>query len=264
MVLVDSAAPWISPPMQFVADVVMFAVLIPIIVRFNVSDVLRAKREAVAALEALVDDRRVLARELHDSIAQHLCYLHMKLDGLTRENDCDGVPGVAAELEQMRDAANEAYEDIYCLISSLRLGPSGDLADTLEARAMLAGERGSFKTNVTRAGEPRKLVACHQQEIVSIVREALANVQKHAQATRADITVNWMADTLGISVSDDGRGFDPAQNNRSEHFGLNIMKERAAEIGGSLHVRSLPMQGTVVEFSVPLDRISEPAEQPCP
>ncbi len=70
--------------------------------------------------------------------------------------------------------------------------------------------------------------------------------------------MHWTADRLGITIRDNGQGLDVARDGKSGHFGLEIMKERAAEMGGVLNVDSLPGEGTVVSLSVPMSRVLEP------
>ncbi len=175
------AAPVLGPVAEFTIDVALFAILIPVVVRHRVSSESRMKREAAAAQEAaLAEDRRMLARELHDSIAQHLSYLHLRLDELAQKDNGVGASAVATELGRLREVANEAYEEVYCLMSSLRSGPVGQLADTLRARATLSAHQAGFDTRIIQVGEPQRLKSCYEQEITLIVREALANVEKHA------------------------------------------------------------------------------------
>jgi two-component system, NarL family, nitrate/nitrite sensor histidine kinase NarX len=263
MLAFDFAAPAVSPLAQYVADIVIFGLLIFVLMRLNAERAARLRSESAAAREAaLAEHRRVLARDLHDSIAQHLGYLHLKLDELAEESSLVTTPALGKELEQLRNTANEVYEDIYCLISSLRSTPSGDLVDSLRARATLARQRADFETRVIQVGEPRKLKACYEQEIALVVREALANVEKHAHATLVDIAVSWGCDTLEITVRDNGDGFGTTDNGAQGHFGLGIMKERTAEMGGQLQVRSHPGWGTVVEVSLPLGNLVDSNAQP--
>jgi signal transduction histidine kinase len=159
---------------------------------------------------------------------------------------------LAKDLEQLRVVANEAYEYIYCLIAGLRLGPSGDLSDALRARALVAAQRAGFKTTLTTEGVARPLETCIQREIVFIVREALNNVEKHAQANQVGIHLHWAEAALYVRVSDDGVGLAPDTAWPAGHFGLAIMRERAAELGGTISIRSEARGGAVVELSVPL------------
>jgi len=90
---------------------------------------------------------------------------------------------------------------------------------------------------------------------VRIVQEALTNVRKHAKASRASVSLVRRDRTIVATVTDDGVGFDPAAQTRSEfpRFGLTTMRERAASVGGSITVESARGHGTTVRFELPLD-----------
>jgi signal transduction histidine kinase len=84
----------------------------------------------------------------------------------------------------------------------------------------------------------------------------VSNVEQHAHATRLDVVVDWNDGLLKVSVTDNGRGFEPASLPQQDHYGFQILQERAAALGGTMAVSSRPDSGTVVLLSVPLARIS--------
>jgi signal transduction histidine kinase len=93
-----------------------------------------------------------------------------------------------------------------------------------------------------------------EAQVLRIVREALANVRKHAQASHAWIRVEPASTLLHITIEDDGHGFDPDQAtwDSQRHFGLQIMRERAQNLGGAFELDSQPGKGTRVLIRVPL------------
>jgi signal transduction histidine kinase len=102
-------------------------------------------------------------------------------------------------------------------------------------------------------GPPRHLPNAVEDELFRIAQEALRNAVSHAQATLVRIRVCYDVDTVTLTVSDDGVGFDPGTSHAQEHghFGLAGMRERAAKIGARLEVRSAPGTGTTVEVVAP-------------
>ena len=103
---------------------------------------------------------------------------------------------------------------------------------------------------VIERGQKSLLNPLTQQQVLLICREALTNVGKHANATYTKVEVWWAPETLSVSVNDDGCGFD--LKNLSSSYGFQIMRDRAAQIGGILMVESHPKQGTHVTLQVPL------------
>jgi signal transduction histidine kinase len=96
-----------------------------------------------------------------------------------------------------------------------------------------------------------------ETQLFGIGREALSNVMKHAQATRATVLVEYRLGRVFVEISDDGRGFDPSAE-RPGHYGLESMRSRAAEIGGLLTITSIRGRGTVVRMEAPLEADRQP------
>jgi signal transduction histidine kinase len=88
--------------------------------------------------------------------------------------------------------------------------------------------------------------------VLRIIQEALANVRKHAQASRVRVAIETVEGASRIVVADDGRGFDLNALDQAQHFGLRIMRERAESLGGTFHVESAPARGTIVTVQVPV------------
>ncbi len=202
-------------------------------------------------------ERARLARDLHDSLGHSLGYLHLKLDALAGARALSENLEVRRELAQMRDVTNEAYEVVRGMLAASLPHTSTDLATALLVQARSVGQRGKFKVQVTSEGQPRTLSPIVQQQLLYLFQEALVNVEKHAYARQVDINVEWGEDTLTISFSDDGKGFDPDDIRADGHFGLAIMQERAQEINGQLTLSSCPDSGTELVLRLPLDTASQ-------
>jgi nitrate/nitrite-specific signal transduction histidine kinase len=211
--------------------------------------------QQVRHLTAL-EERDRLAREIHDHLAQSLGYLSLEA-GITDELLSGGqVAQAQANLRELREVAKEAYTDVREAIFSLRetVLPGSGLLPSL--REYLAEYRTHYGVEARLEVDDEALtqVPAHVGiQIIRIVKEALTNVRKHAGASRAWVRFEGDGDWTRIIVEDDGRGFDPAQvaGEGWQYFGLQIMRERAESVGGSLELDSQPGKGTWVVIRVP-------------
>jgi two-component system nitrate/nitrite sensor histidine kinase NarX len=235
-------------------DFLVIGVAFPLFLAIVVHALVRVRQGAAAAqARAVEEERRRISRDLHDSIAQQIGYLHLKLDSMADDDALAAMAAIRHELEQMREVSSEAYDQIYGILTELRIVGSATLAETLLARAKWVGSRASFEVSLAVHGEPCTLRTESMRQILFIFREALSNVEKHAGARHVNIDVAWQGRDLAISLRDDGSGFIPDAAPRPSHFGLGIMRERADRVGGSLAIESRPGNGTVVRLRVPLD-----------
>ena len=212
---------------------------------------LDARRHNQTLVKTVISERKLIAGELHDSVVQSLMYMKLRLALL--EDEMRAVPtGRAGQyIAEIRDALDDAYADIRKLLTQFRsrMDPRG-LITTLRAVAEShQALTGVVFTVDNRAGE-LTLGAEQELQVFLIVQEALANVVRHAHAKSASLLVECDVHTLRIAVDDDGCGFG-AEGSRPEHYGVNIMQERAAQIGGELTFSPRTGGGTRVLLSVP-------------
>lgn len=204
---------------------------------------LESRHELVLARE---QERARLRRDLHDELGPTLAGLVMQLAGL-RELLAED-PRVAAErVPLLEGAARSALEDVRRVSRSLRPPALDEL-----------GLTGALRDHATRLGLPVEvdqdalpaLPAAVEVAAYRIGAEALTNVARHAQASRARVDVRLADGTLGLTVTDDGRGW------RAERLGVGVlsMRERAEEVGGRLDIDSGPGRGTTVRALLPLGR----------
>lgn len=210
------------------------------------------KLQALAVLE----ERQRIARELHDSLGQVLAYLQMKLAGARRRLLEGQASGVAPELGALEELTLGAYAEVRQAIFGLRTMVSRDLGfvptltEYLGEVSRQSGLAIDLKVGDDRATQfPLK----SEVQIIRIIQEALANVMKHAAATRVKVAFELDGGAARMVVEDNGVGFDPAQPRVGPAFGLETMRERAELIGGSFAVRSAPGAGTTVEVRLPLE-----------
>ena len=210
---------------------------------------LAAERQALtqqAEQVAVLEERQRLARELHDTVSQELFALAMML-GATR-NILPEANGEAREqLGRAEEVARRAQASMRGLIRALRpveLG-SRSLAAALESLLDEVGERQGVMTQLqVQVSDP--LPAGIEDALFRIAQEAVSNAVRHGQPTRIAVTLRRSGPDLSLAVADNGCGFDPASV--AVHIGLGSMRERAAEIGGQLTVRSRPGAGCTVDL----------------
>lgn len=197
---------------------------------------------------ALLEERGVMARELHDSLAQSLTYLKIQVTRLSVMMR-SGAQQQAVEdaLAELKGGLEAAYRQLRELLTTFRLridggGLGSALAQTVEdfhARADLDIELDNrLKTSVLTANE--------EIHVLQIVREALSNVIQHSKATRASVSLALAPDgRISVTVEDNGIGI-PGKPERSQHYGLAIMRERASSLDGELSVERRLPEGTRV------------------
>jgi signal transduction histidine kinase len=220
---------------------------------------LRAMSRRVERL-AVLEERDRLAREIHDSVAQGLATLLVRLDTIESLADRGRVDKLAAEVLALRAAGAEIYGDVREAIAELRTrpdpGPVGLRRALIEYVAQFGDRTGITTTYETATvdGDQLDLPPAAEVQLLRIVQEALTNVRKHARASSASVSFGREANGWFVMVRDDGVGFDPttvANADGGRHVGITIMRERAESVGGRLEVNSRPAGGTEVRAAVP-------------
>jgi signal transduction histidine kinase len=224
----------------------------------------RTEARAVQALagrvrEAEEDERRRLARDLHDDFGQRLTALRMKLqlsrlrpDQRTAAiDDC-----VAISEELLHDVRAFARGLRPPLLDEVGLGPA--------LHALIDGtvDRSAFVVTLDVPERLPRLPPPIELAAFRVVQEALANVLRHSAASRLSVAARHDGSELTVWVIDDGRGFDPehaADQMPGQHLGLVSMQERAAFAGGTLEVDSAPGRGTKVSLHIPVAAVTAPS-----
>ncbi|MHB0868608.1 MAG: GAF domain-containing sensor histidine kinase [Chloroflexota bacterium] len=207
---------------------------------------------------ATLQERDRIAREVHDSLAQVLGYLSMKVRAtreLLREGEVEEVETALLEVGQVADDGYvDAREAILGLRTSAR--PTGGLKGVLdEYLQKFSRQSGVAARLIVREGSPFDLPASTEIQLVRVIQEALTNVRKHAHASNAWVELEWSDGVGRVTVGDDGRGFDPthAENQVNGSYGIAAMRERMAKVGGHLAVESQPGRGATVVATIPLE-----------
>lgn len=195
---------------------------------------------------AVSQERSLLARELHDSIAQSLAFLKIQVQ-LMRDamehSDSAQMRDVLAEIDL---GVLESYADVRELLLHFRTRASEeDIAPALQTTLRKFEHQSGLKTNLQIQGHGMPLAPQAQIQVLHVVQEALSNIRKHACATQVWLDVQQQPQWR-FEVRDNGSGFAHARALDETHVGLRIMKERAAQIGAGVEVISVPGRGTSV------------------
>ena len=205
-----------------------------------------------AMTTAQEDERKRLARELHDEAVQDLIALKQRIQSVRRKaaHDPRALDVQLAELQAMIDAAMDEVRRFSRALRPIYLEEAG-LVAALEALTRDTG-RGALHVSFEAVGEPRRLPSETELALYRIVQEALNNVVRHARAASAIVRVTFAQQEVGIRVQDDGVGFDSSDRVndlvKEGHYGLMGMQERARLVGARLSIRSKPGEGTAVEL----------------
>ena len=200
----------------------------------------------------IVAERDRIARELHDSIAQVLGVIHLRLRGLEPEVADAPGNGVATEISDLADIADEAYKDVREAILGLRetVGQPEGLEGALREYLRKYSRQTGIEAVLHCDGDARRALSPRSEvQLLRVVQEALTNVRKHAGARTVAVTITTADGLVTLTVTDDGAGFDPGRLEESlDHgFGLASMRERVEQIGGALAVHTAPGKGTRIE-----------------
>jgi DNA-binding NarL/FixJ family response regulator/signal transduction histidine kinase len=216
------------------------------------------QQRALAALE----ERERLGRELHDGLGQVMGYVNVQaqtVETLLAENK---IESAQANLRRIVQAAQEAHADIRSFILGLRAEdtPQRDFWQALRDRLDQFQATYGIETGLNLPDDPITAFGpAVEEQLLRIIQEALANVRKHAAASRVEVLASFDAAAAHIVIADDGVGFQPPTSSPlaggteggRPHFGLRMMRERATAVGGEVEVRSTPGQGTCVLIHIP-------------
>ena len=216
-------------------------------------DITERKQAQEALLEIRGAERRRIARDLHDTVLQDLVSaLQMlqatRLESFSGGNGSDNSANLGEEISALR----RAVEGLRGAIYNLRLEKEQSFVRAVESLVELNRQRTPERETWLTVGEgfPEKLPPVASEELLRIIREALVNARRHSGARQVAVFLDLEDDRVRVRISDDGRGFKAESR---EGVGLAGMRERAAALGGELHVLSSPDKGTEVTVEVPVE-----------
>ncbi|MBL3619602.1 MAG: type IV pili methyl-accepting chemotaxis transducer N-terminal domain-containing protein [gamma proteobacterium endosymbiont of Lamellibrachia anaximandri] len=211
-----------------------------------------AQRASQGRMLSLMEERSVIARELHDSIAQSLSYLKIQVSRLEKSvSEAQDQESILSITQVLRSALNGAYRQLRELLTSFRLrvneaGLDAALENTVREYADRSGIRIELVDRVANC----RFSPNAEIHVIQIIREALSNVIRHASATTAQVLLECQADgVVRVRVEDDGIGITGENGDMMQHYGLTIMTERAAWLGGELSITEADNGGTRIELT---------------
>lgn len=233
-------------------------------------DELKAREELLRALsnrlaEERQDERMQIAGFLHDDLAQHLFRLSIQVDVAQRHLSAGRLEEAERTLREIKETKNRTSDRIRALIRDLHrspLGPAG-LADAIHGFISETARDADveFRSDIEEIELPPPIALL----LYHIAREGVMNALKHAQARTIDVSVKQVGDEVELVLRDDGVGFDPEAPPPEGHYGLTMMRERAAVAGGAIRVDSAPGEGTTITVRMPTSWLSQgPQGAPTP
>jgi signal transduction histidine kinase len=202
-----------------------------------------SRYQAVYAPAAVLDERRRMARDLHDGVAQELAFIASRMHRLANRRDGDDT------VAEINDAVRRALEESRVAIATLNRPLEEPLQLALASTAREAAGTADARLELDLA--PDVIVPdAWAQALPRIVREAVANAVEHGRPHTITVQLRD-ANGVRLRVTDDGAGFDPTQARSEASFGLISMKERTESLGGRFELASEPGHGTSVEVLLP-------------
>jgi signal transduction histidine kinase len=210
--------------------------------------------QVVGAQEA---ERQRIARELHDATGQSLTAIALGLRGVETRLAADHS-GLVEQIRELKTFGTNALGELRQIIADLRPSHLDDLGlvSALQWYVQEFEKRRAISTEFVVQGQRTRLPAEYEIVLFRIIQEALTNIAKHARATQAEVRLEFYLAQIAVTISDNGRGFDPkaALYGKRPHSGWGLLgiQERALLLGGQCEFDSQPGQGTRVRVKVPL------------
>ncbi|HEY93714.1 MAG TPA: sensor histidine kinase [Dehalococcoidia bacterium] len=208
--------------------------------------------------EAIIEERRRIAREIHDGVAQSLGYLNMKTKLVSDTFSPDDIVQVVKELSEIQKVVQGTYEDIRESIDQL----SHEIRNVpiISALSTYIAEFSATNGIKVDFDYPRPfpgLSPVAELQLYRIAQEALTNIRRHAFATEVEIKLERSDEAIGMMIKDNGQGFilEELEESPAGYHGLNIIRERAETLGGELDISTSPGYGTALMVTLPLDKV---------
>ncbi len=208
--------------------------------------------------EAIIEERRRIAREIHDGVAQSLSYLNLKTKSVNDSISSQNSVQALIDINEIQKVVQDTYEDIRESIDQL----STEIR-TLTITTALGNYIREFSHNnaiPVKFTVPKpftKLSPIAELQLLRIAQEALTNVRRHSLANEVEVKLKNTSDSIEMIIRDNGQGFNlmDLANAPPGYHGINIIKERAEGLGGSLNISTTPGKGTELRISLPIDKV---------
>ena len=208
--------------------------------------------------EAIIEERRRIAREIHDGVAQSLSYLNLKTKAVSDSLSSQNTVQALTELGEIREVVQDTYEDIRESIEQLSTEiRSVPIITALGNYVREFGNNSAIRVQFNVAKPFTKLSPVAELQLLRIVQEALTNVRRHAMASEVEVKLENTRESVEMLVKDNGQGFNLMDVEKSPpgYHGLSIIKERAEGLGGSLNISTASGKGTEIKISLPVEKV---------
>lgn len=213
-------------------------------------------KKKTSSLEMVVNaqeaERQRLSRQMHDGPAQALSNFILQTEIAMRLMDADPAQA-KEELGNLKSSAMGTFQKVRNFIFELRPMMLDDLGlvPTMRKYVDAFKEQSGLEVSINIVGTERRLESYIEVMIFRAAQELLGNISRHAQATTVKVQLDLGADLVRVSVSDNGRGFDPEKLQEANNLGLKLIRERAEMLGGNFEIDSAIGAGARISFSVP-------------
>lgn len=208
--------------------------------------------------EAISEERRRIGREIHDSVAQSISYLNMKLSLLSKSVSSKKNEQAMSELGEIQEVVRDTYENIRESIDQLSTDTRNlPLIPALADYTTRFGEKNNIEIQSDFPSTFPQISPVAELQLLRIAQEALTNVRRHARATKVEVKLESNGQDVWMTIKDNGQGFtlpDEAEA-RPGHHGLNIIIERAELLGGSVDISTVPGEGTEIKINLPIEKV---------
>lgn len=205
-------------------------------------------------IRAQEDERRRVAREIHDGPAQTLANIVLRLEIAEKLLEVD-PERVKAEVADLKNLVRANLQDIRRIIFDLRPMALDDLGFVPAITKYIDNFRETFKLECELhiRGREKRLLPAMEVALFRLIQEGMNNVAKHAHSPKVCVTLNYQESKTTVQIQDFGQGFevDETLDTPGEHFGLIGMRERVEMFSGRFSIKSTPGQGTIIKFAIP-------------
>lgn len=232
-----------------------------LLVTYDITDKKREQQEHLQQQWrlAVMEERERVVRDMHDNLGQVLGFINLQAQGIRKELMNADIGIVSDKLDKLVEITQSAHNEIREYIRNVRnsVDMEKNFIDTLKKDILRFEEQTGINVNLQIPDE----LSCEMLKpnvwvnMLNIVKEAMNNVRKHAEAQNVKVSFSFVQHELCAAVEDDGKGFDTLKNRSSikTKFGLDIMRERASEIGGRVDINSVAGKGSRVLLCVPVN-----------
>ncbi len=215
-------------------------------------DLRQKQRVAIKVIQAQEEERKRVAREIHDGPAQSLANLVFRVE-LTKQLIDKDLDKAKNELSELKGIVRLSVKDVRKIIYDLRPMSLDDLGliPTLHKYIDKFNRQGETVIDLRVLGEQRRLPSSHEVTIFRLIQEALNNIDKHAKATFGRVSLEYTKNQINLLIHDNGKGFKENEVN-GDKYGLISMKERCELLGGEIDIKTSIDHGTRIKITIPV------------